>query len=118
MKSSYEFDRIWHSIGIINKEKGMVDIGTLADSACLSRKQYERTFRTCVGSSPKQFLRTVRFQRTLKEKSRENRMSLTELSYLCGYYDQAHMTHDFVKLSGMTPGHYFNDCEVYSDYFQ
>lgn len=40
----YELNRIADSIAIINQSSGVVDIETLASSACLCRKQYERTF--------------------------------------------------------------------------
>ena len=44
-------------------------------------------------------------------------MSLTELAYDCGYYDQSHMINDFKLLTGMSPRQYFSDCDAYSDYF-
>ncbi len=113
----YEFDRIKHSIGLINRTRGIVAIEYLASAACLSRKQYERTFLNYVGSTPKQFLRTVRFQNAINEKAKRRDISLTELAYQCGYYDQSHMTSDFHKLSGMTPKKYFSDSVPYSDYF-
>lgn len=117
-QKKYEFERIQHSIGVINRNRGIVGIETLASEACLSRKQYERTFLEYVGSTPKQFLKTVRFQHAIHEKAKQRETSLTVLTYQCGYYDQSHMTGDFKKLSGMTPKKYFADCEPYSDYFQ
>lgn len=114
----YEFDRIRCSIEIINQSKGQIDINALADHVCLSRKQFERIFQEHVGSSPGQFLKTIRFQQAVHEKSKNKELSLTELSYLSGYFDQSHMNADFRKLAGMTPGQYFSYCEPYSDYFQ
>lgn len=114
----YETNRIIKSVALINKSKGLIDIEALSSSACLSRKQYERTFAEYVGSSPKQFLRTIRFQSTLLEKQRNKSIDLTELAYMCGYYDQSHMINDYKLLSGKTPSQYFSECEPYSDYFQ
>lgn len=114
----YEHRRIAHSIGIINRSRGNVDIQVLASEACLSRKQFERTFLCHVGATPKLFLRTVRFQHAIHEKAMQNNLSLTELSYRSGYYDQSHMIADFRKLSGMSPRKFFADCDPYSDYFQ
>lgn len=113
-----EHRRIAHSIGIINRTRGDVGIELLASEACLSRKQFERTFLVHVGATPKLFLRTVRFQNAIHEKALQQSLSLTELSYRCGYYDQSHMTADFQKLSGMSPRRFFADCDPYSDYFQ
>jgi len=117
-KKEYEIKRIMNSVALINQSKGVIDIYTLSSTACLCRKQYERTFAEYIGSSPKQFLRTVRFQNTLHEKQRNKSIQLTELAYTCGYYDQAHMINDYKLLSGKTPTQYFSECEPYSDYFQ
>jgi AraC-like DNA-binding protein len=117
-KKKYNFNRIEASIHQINKTKGKISIEDLASKACYSRKQYERTFSNFIGISPKKFLRIVRFQNAINEKAKNESINLTELTYLCNYYDQSHMNNDFAKLSGKTPKQYFNDCEPYSDYFQ
>lgn len=117
-KQKYNFNRIKDSISLINQNKGLVSIDNLASEACLSRKQYERAFSNIIGTSPKKFLKTIRFQNVINEKSKDKNINLTSLTYQCGYYDQSHMINDFYKLSGLTPKQYFNDCETYSDYFQ
>jgi AraC-like DNA-binding protein len=117
-KQEYEINRIKNSISLINQSKGLVSIDVLSNTACLSRRQYERVFAEYIGSSPKQFLRTLRFQNTLFEKQLNQKINLTELAFTCGYYDQAHMINDYKLLSGKTPSQYFIECEPYSDYFQ
>nr|NQU91621.1 AraC family transcriptional regulator [Bacteroidota bacterium] len=114
----YELNRIGQSIALINQAKGIININFLSSEACLSRKQYERTFLEYIGTSPKQFIKTVRFQNAIHCKSKNKDIQLTELAYDCGYYDQSHMINDFKTLSGMTPKQYFSKCEPYSDYFQ
>jgi AraC-like DNA-binding protein len=115
---NFEINRIAKSITLINRSKGLITIESLSSSACLSRKQYERTFSEYIGTSPKQFLKTIRFQNTLQEKHRNKNIPLTELAYNCGYYDQSHMINDYKLLSGKTPSEYYSECEPYSDYFQ
>lgn len=117
-EKKYNITRIKNSIDTITREKGLVNIDNLAYEACLSRKQFERIFSELIGTTPKQFLKIVRFQNAIHEKSLSRELTLTELSYQCGYYDQSHMVNEFSKLSGMTPSQYFKDCEPYSDYFQ
>lgn len=114
----YEMKRIINSVSSINQSNGLIDIESLSSLACLSRKQYERVFAEYIGSTPKQFLRTVRFQKTLHNKEKNKNIQLTELAYSCGYYDQSHMISDFKSLTGITPSKYFTDCEPHSDYFQ
>ena len=113
----YNLNRIEESVNIITRTKGKSNIDNLASKACLSRKQFERIFSYCVGTSPKQFLKTVRFQSAINEKSIQKNITLTDLTFVCGYYDQSHMISDFHQLAGMSPKQYFNECEPYSDYF-
>lgn len=114
----YHFRRINSSIAKINQTGALVNIDLLASEACFSRKQFERHFLRWVGTSPRQFLKTVRFQRAIHERAKSKSGNLTDLTYKCGYYDQAHMINDFQQLSGMTPKQFFDDDEPFSDYFQ
>lgn len=116
LNSNYQ--RIAACVNLINQHNGLADVGMLASEACLSRKQFERVFSRTVGGTPKQFLKTVRFQRAVAEKAFDKTISLTELTYRSGYFDQSHMTNDFVRFTGLTPKQYFSQCEPYSDYFQ
>jgi len=116
--NKYDYNRIEYCIDLINNRRGIVDIGFLASETCLSRKQFERIFSYYVGTTPKQFLKTIRFQNSLDSKSKNKTANLTELTYSCGYYDQSHMINDFQRLTGLTPKQYFNECEPNSDYFQ
>jgi len=116
-EKKYHYDKIRNLINLINKEKGLVDINTLVADTFLSRKQFERVFAEIIGTSPKQFLKVVRFQNAIYEKTQNPDLNLTELAYKCGYFDQAHMINDFKTLSGYTPLQYFKDCEPFSDYF-
>ena len=109
--------RMKGSIDLINVNRGMVEVDALASCACWSRKQYERNFQEIVGTSPKQFMRIVRFQHVLQFKGQHPQTNLTELAYVCGYFDQSHMINEFRDLSGRTPRQYFDECEPYSDYF-
>lgn len=109
--------RMQESIRLINHTRGMADVEMLASSACWSRKQYERNFQDIIGTSPKQFMRIVRFQHALHYKSQHPLASLTELAIESGFFDQPHMINEFKDLAGVTPRQYFTACEPVSDYF-
>ncbi len=111
-------ERMIHGINLISKTLGMIGIERLASETCFSRKQFERIFAAYIGTSPKKFIRTVRFQHAIRERSFCSHLSMTDLTYRCGYYDQSHMINDFQKLSGMSPKRYFAECTPHSDYFQ
>lgn len=117
-EKKYKYDRIRKAINIINQTKGILKIEDLASETFLSRKQFERTFSDFIGTSPKQFLKIVRFQNAIFEKTQNSQLSITEIAHKCGYFDQAHMINDFKTLAGITPKNYFENDGLFSDYFQ
>jgi AraC-like DNA-binding protein len=116
-KYLYNFKRITKSINFIDNYKGIVKVSDLANSACLSEKQFYRIFLEFVGVSPKQFLKIVRLQSAFYQIQTNITKNLTELAYNCGYFDQAHFINDFKILTGLTPKKCFEGNEIYSDYF-
>ena len=114
----YNYDRIRYVVDLINRSKGVLEIEDMVSESFLSRKQFERTFSDFVGTTPKQFIKIVRFQNAIYEKSKNSEMSLTEIAHKCGYFDQSHMINDFKTLSGITPKKYFKNETVSSDYFE
>jgi len=106
-EKEYNRPRINESIRLINQSRGDIAIGKLARNACLSRKQFERLFRNLIGIPPKQFLKVVRFQNAIFQKQQNQAISLTNVAYDCGYYDQSHMIHDFKQSGGTIPSNFF-----------
>lgn len=113
--AEYNLKRIEATIQLINSDQ--TDIALLAGTACLSTKQFQRIFSEYVGVNPKEFTRTIRFQRALHILETQPQTSLTALAYICGYFDQSHMIKEFKALSGYTPSEYLATCQPYSDYF-
>ncbi len=117
-EKKYNYDRIRYVINLINQSKGVLKIEDLASKSFLSRKQFERIFSDFIGISPKQFLKIVRFQNAIYEKSKKAELNLTEIAHKCDYFDQSHMINDFKTLSGITPKNYFENEGFFSDYFE
>ena len=122
----FEFRRINHIIDLIKKTHGNINTCTLyevqsinqmASAACLCRKQFERIFAEHIGISPKQYLKIIRFQFAIFQKQKNVNMSMLDLSYECGYYDQSHFINDFKSFCGLTPKQYFSENEACSDFF-
>jgi AraC-like DNA-binding protein len=72
----------------------------------LSDRQLLRRFRATVGYGPKTLDRVLRFQRFLARPGAGagSEDSLARLAAELGYADQAHLTRECVRLSGLTPG--------------
>lgn len=113
--AGHNLKRIETTVRLINS--GETDIARLANAACLSTRQFSRIFSEYIGTNPKEFSRTIRFQRALDILERNGQIPLTTLAYQCGYFDQSHMIKEFKALSGYTPGQYLATCPPHSDYF-
>lgn len=96
--------QIDYTIHIIQQEKGNISsMSLLAGKACLSERQFERRFKASVGISPKAFNRIIKFRHLSKMLKEHPRHTLFETALECGYYDHAHLTKEFKRLSGYTP---------------
>lgn len=113
----YNYKRMAAAVQSVNSSAGALSVSQLAAEVCLSNKQFLRIFNEHVGTSPKEFMRVIRFHKALFILQNNPRMSFTRLACECGYYDQAHMIRDFRLFSGYTPGEYVAVCTPYSDYF-
>lgn len=83
------------------------DVAALADCARdtgLSPRSLRERFRQCVGLSPKRYLRLQRFHRLLACAGAADERDWADLAAACGYFDQAHLSHEFREFSGFTPG--------------
>ena len=99
----------------MGQRKGQISIKHLAETACLSVKQFERKFSGLIGLNPKQFLRIIRFQNILRMKRTGFNGSLTSLAQENGYYDQSHFVNDFKAITGSAPKKFFSDIQPDSD---
>jgi AraC-like DNA-binding protein len=72
----------------------------------MSQRRVAQLFHEQVGVSPKTFHRVRRFQHTLTRLRGVRQVNWADLAVECGYYDQAHLSHDFRQIAGMTPSAY------------
>lgn len=110
--------RMTNSIELIKSTKGNISIEFLASNACVSRKQFERKFLAYIGISPKQYLKIIRFQNAIFLNQSTTNVSITELAYRAGYYDQSHFINEVKDLTGQTPKKLFDSEEIISDFFR
>lgn len=95
------------SIDVIWKHKGCISIAELNAIVGCEERKMERVFIRAVGLTPKQFTKLTKLQFFIKGMNDNTQLfNLTKLSCEAGYYDQAHLIHDFRKYTGMTPSHY------------
>ncbi len=88
----------------------------LADTACLSKKQFERVFSGYVGMRPKEYARVVRFQKSMW-LMQNGQLNDADIACASGFADQSHFIREFKAFSGCTPGKLRNEGRIYSDLF-
>ena len=79
-------------------------IGLLTDDLAISESQLRRRFLAEVGIGPKALQRTLRFQGYLALAQATRPGSLVaDLAATVGYADQAHLSRECQRLTGLTP---------------
>jgi AraC-like DNA-binding protein len=81
-------------------------VDRLAEALGISERQLRRRFHRAVGYGPKTLDRVLRFRRLVSQARAvsDGDLDLARLAAELGYADQAHMTRDCVRLTGMPPG--------------
>ena len=82
-------------------------VGAVAADVGLSRRHLTTVVRAEVGISPKEYQRVARFQHSraaLTRAASGGRPSLAAVAGECGYADQAHLTREWTRLAGCSPG--------------
>ena len=85
---------------------GPLSVAEVARAHGLTHRQVIEYFDQHVGLKPKQYQRVHRLRHVLRAIHAPRRASWAQLAVRCGYFDQAHLIHDFRKLTGYTPTHY------------
>lgn len=115
IKGTLNLERVQYSVKqLLNKPA--IPINSLADSSCLSKKQFQRVFQELVGMNPKEYARIVKFQKALWLMQCGDR-NFAGIACECGYSDQSHFIRDFKTMTGHTPKNLLKHCNPYSDLF-
>ena len=69
----------------------------------MTPKRFIRHFEKVVGITPKRFARVRRFGRVLESVELGRPVRWSAVAASCGYFDQAHLIHDFQEFAGMNP---------------
>jgi len=80
------------------------DLARLADSAGVSLRQLQRRFVADIGLTAKEYRARLRLSRA-KWLVEHTRMSLTGISFECGFADGAHLSRAFRQYFSMPPSH-------------
>lgn len=110
--ASHNLNRIGNAIKHMASNPSQT-MESLARTACLSPRQFQRVFSRHVGMAPKEYSRIMRFQKSLW-MLQNNHSDYAAIAYECGYSDQSHFIREFRQYSSLTPKSIINP---YSDLF-
>jgi len=77
----------------------------MARTAGMSARAFERGFAREYGLPPQQYLKRLRIQ-TACRMLVDTRESIADIALRCGFSDQSHLTREFRRVTGVTPGSY------------
>lgn len=80
-----------------------INIENYCKKHSINQKALERFFNKYVGKTPKAFLNTVKFQKTIKRLRIGEFDSMSDVGYEFNYYDQTHFINSFKSFVGKTP---------------
>lgn len=80
-------------------------VSALAELAELSQSHFCRVFKKSVGLSPYRYVLSQRIAQA-KALLIETALSLADISFQCGFYDQSHFILQFRRFTGITPKTY------------
>ncbi|MEJ4089216.1 helix-turn-helix transcriptional regulator [Galbibacter orientalis] len=91
-------------INDIHLSNGQLSIYDLSKSNYRTVRQLERNFKKYIGISPKAYSNIIRFQKALNLlKNLEEKRSLLDIAFECGFYDHSHLTNEIKKNTGFSP---------------
>jgi AraC-like DNA-binding protein len=107
IKNYFLFDYKEDDVDFIYKKilnsGGNLKIEELIEQLNLNYRTLRRKFLNRTGISMKGLCRIVRVNKLWKTSLEYNEIDPQALVYLCGYFDQAHLIHDFKNIIGESP---------------
>src|ERR1051325_1155985 len=93
-----------YALGAFGRDPLVTGILEVARDTGFSRRRLTGLFREQVGLTPKLYCRLRRFGQVVSRIASGAPINRTQVSLEGGYYDQAHMAHEFREFSGISPG--------------
>jgi AraC-like DNA-binding protein len=95
-------------VGWLRDHPEVTRVAELAEHAGLTERSLQRLVEQRIGLTPKWLIQRRRLHDAV-EALKAGESSLADTAARLGYADQAHFSHDFRAVTGMTPGEYLGD---------
>ena len=98
---------------LLERAQGRLAVSVMADRVGVSERHLTTLFRREVGRSPKTVAMLMRFEHATtgitESLRRRGRVDLAAVAADTGYYDQAHLSREFVRFAGVPPRRWFTE---------
>lgn len=91
------------SISLIMQKTTEIDSEVLSSYFNISRRQFQRRFKEYAGVSPENYIRIIKFQKSIHLLQNKQYDKLSDIGYGLNYADQSHFGREFKLFSGYTP---------------
>jgi AraC-like DNA-binding protein len=102
LQRRWEESLVTRAVECCRRAHGAISVRQVASATGVGERRLERAFARCVGLSPKQLARVLRFLHTVRHMGR-TRWAGAPLALDAGYADQSHFIREFKALAGVTP---------------
>ena len=110
--------RVEAAVQQIGQQLGFIHIGQLAQQLNCTERTLNRRFTECVGVPPKLYARVQRFLKTRSWLEQHPKQGWHAVLTTVGYYDQAHLIHEFRQFTGQSPRLYGADHKPLHDFLR
>jgi len=94
---------------LIYEKDGNISVNEISEQFSIYRQKLNQLFKQEVKYTLKSFINYVRIRACLNHKIKNPTISLTEIGYHFGFYDQAHFIRCFKNACGVTPSEYIKN---------
>ena len=102
-KDTYQSDPIYHAVNEIARYNGIIDVHAMAKRYFMSERTFRRQFLLKVGLPPKAYAKIWQIRYAMDLIKQRPQACLEQISYTAGYYDLAHLAHDFKSRVSLPP---------------
>jgi len=113
MNHQVDRDYLHMALNHMRTNNGLLNMETLYDMIPISPRQLQRSFKAIIGLSPKEYNRIIRFNTITRYMQSTNKPSLRHITFDAGYADQSHLTREFSRFAGASPGNFLRNKDKY-----
>jgi AraC-like DNA-binding protein len=87
----------------IHMQKGHIKMDDLIRNFSITSRTLDRNFFTIVGLPPKSYANLIRLELAYQALMFRQQLSIQDVVYLLGYYDQSHLSREFASYADISP---------------